>query len=386
MIVDKKNEFGISSRMLLAAAVFTFVLMPVFITAKSVLSEDLEAGRETYLKACANCHGADGKGQPQSLLGFDLPVPDFTDCDFTSREPVADWVAIAHQGGPVRSFSELMPAFGGVLDVKEIELAVRFIKTLCTNQSWPRGELNLPRPLYTEKAFPEDELIFSMDSDEKGEILAGKVIYEERFGSRNQLEIVLPFGWNKIQDPNGPGTGTDWGSNLGDIVLAVKRAFYHSSRSGSILSAMAELVLPTGDERRGFGKGTFVLEPFVTFGQILPADIFFHSQLGMELPFQSEKAGKEAFFRMALGRTFTTGSWGRSWSPMIELLGAAELEEGAKIQWDVVPEIQITLNTRQHIMFNIGVRIPVNEREGRPIRFMAYILWDWFDGGFFEGW
>jgi hypothetical protein len=48
--------------------------------------------------------------------------------------------------------------------------------------------------------------------------------------------------------------------------------------------------------------------------------------------------------------------------------------------------MQVTLSTRQHIMANAGVRIPVNQREGRSTQAMVYLLWDWFDGGFLTGW
>jgi hypothetical protein len=71
---------------------------------------------------------------------------------------------------------------------------------------------------------------------------------------------------------------------------------------------------------------------------------------------------------------------------MVEVLASSELESGASIYWDIMPQIQVTLNTRQHIMFNIGVRIPANFTSDRDIQIMAYLLWDWFDGGFFEGW
>jgi hypothetical protein len=71
---------------------------------------------------------------------------------------------------------------------------------------------------------------------------------------------------------------------------------------------------------------------------------------------------------------------------MVEILGARALRSAAQSHWDLLPQMQITLNTRQHIMFNAGVRIPVNERRGRSTQVLAYLLWDWFDGGFLEGW
>ena len=33
-----------------------------------------------------------------------------------------------------------------------------------------------------------------------------------------------------------------------------------------------------------------------------------------------------------------------------------------------------------------GIRIPLNDREGRSPQVLTYFLWDWFDGGLFEGW
>src|SRR5688572_1763781 len=79
------------------------------------------SGEDLYRFACAACHAAGGRGSPQSLVGFDIPLPDFTDCSFATREPAADWFAIAHDGGPVRAFDRMMPAFGEALSGDEIE-------------------------------------------------------------------------------------------------------------------------------------------------------------------------------------------------------------------------------------------------------------------------
>jgi hypothetical protein len=77
---------------------------------------------------------------------------------------------------------------------------------------------------------------------------------------------------------------------------------------------------------------------------------------------------------------------GRAWTPMIEVLGAKEHEDGTKAEWDLLPQIQVTLSTRQHIMLNIGVRVPVNNAGPRATQVMFYLLWDWFDGGLRDGW
>jgi mono/diheme cytochrome c family protein len=44
-----------------------------------------------YEAVCATCHGPDGRGMPQSHLGFDLEIPAFTDCAFATPESDAGW-------------------------------------------------------------------------------------------------------------------------------------------------------------------------------------------------------------------------------------------------------------------------------------------------------
>ena len=78
--------------------------------------------------------------------------------------------------------------------------------------------------------------------------------------------------------------------------------------------------------------------------------------------------------------------YGRAWTPMIELLGSRELADHSKTEWDIVPQMQVSLSTRQHILFNAGARIPLNDSSARNTQFVFYFIWDWYDGGPFEGW
>jgi hypothetical protein len=357
----------------------------LIVSAMATADDGLQTGEAVYEVACTSCHGGNGRGAPPSLVGFSTPLPDFADCDFAAREPDSDWVAIAYEGGPSRGFSELMPAFQGVLTVEQVQLAVNHIRSFCIDKRWPRGELNLPRALITGKAFPEDEAVLTtaIAAEGTGEI-ANKIVYEQRFGPRNQWEIVVPFGW--LESGAGESSDATWGSAIGDIAIALKRAVYHSWERGTIVSVAGELIFPTGDDQRGFGKGTAVFEPAVTWGQILPADFFLQSQLGLELPFDTDRADRESFLRVALGWTTTSGQFGRAWSPMVELLAARELASGEDVNLDIVPQIQITLDKRQHIMLNIGVRTALNNRSREDTQVMFYVLWDWFDGTLFEGW
>jgi mono/diheme cytochrome c family protein len=121
-----------------------------------------------YDASCANCHGVDGQGLDRGQVGFEEPLPDFSDCDFAAREPDSDWIAVTHDGGPARGFSRMMPAFAEALTVEQIERVMVHVRSLCGDDRWPRGELNFPRALLTEKAFPEDEWVVEGGADLEG--------------------------------------------------------------------------------------------------------------------------------------------------------------------------------------------------------------------------
>lgn len=342
------------------------------------------SGADLYLGACANCHGADGAGLDRSLLAFEEAMPDFTDCDFAAREPDGDWVAVAHEGGPVRGFSEMMPAFRGALTPDQLQMVMTHVRTMCTDPAWPRGELNLPRGLVTEKAYPEDEWVVEAGADLEGEGgMESAFVYERRFGPRSQFEVKLSYGWTPA--PGAAPDATDWVSGFGDAVLGIKHALYHSSESGTIFSLGGEVILPTGDETKGLGANGSAVEGFASFGQVLPTDGFIQAQAGV-VGALWDGGSDRSFGRVAVGKTFTEGDWGRAWSPMLEVQARRALVDGASTTLDLIPQFQVALNTRQHVLANVGLLVPATATNGRSVRLLLYVLLDWFDGGFFEGW
>lgn len=338
------------------------------------------SGQQLYQAACAACHGTDGRGQAAAIRGFEIDPPDFTDCGLTTPEANLDWLSVVHQGGPARAFNRMMPAFGDELTEAQILRVIDHVRTFCTERGWPLGDLNLPRPFVTEKAFPENEAVLTTTVDRGGEASIGnQFLYEHRVGRRGQYELFVPFD---VQQP----AANRWHAGVGDIGAAYKHVLYDSLSRGSILSAGGELSLPTGRSSKGFGKGVAMFEVFGTASQVLPRDAFLHAHTGLEVPADGERAAKEAFWRVALGKSFIANRWGRVWSPMLEILGARELEDGHAAEWDVLPQLQVSLSTRQHVLVNVGVRVPISQHRDRSTSVLVYLLWDWFDGGFFSGW
>ena len=156
---------------------------------------------------------------------------------------------------------------------------------------------------------------------------------------------------------------------------------------GAILSAGGELIVPTGNVGLGTGGESTAFEGFAAYGQLFPGFSFVQVHTGVELPAHPDKVARAFFLRTAVGKTFATnGGLGRRWTPMVEFVGDRELETGAVMNWDVLPQIQIPLNKRLHILADVAVKLPMNNTEGRQRQVLFYVLWDWMDGGLTAGW
>jgi mono/diheme cytochrome c family protein len=343
---------------------------------------DAKNGKRIYNSACVSCHGSDGRGAPTATRAFPLPdtFPDFTRCDQTTAEVDAAYKAMIVHGGPTRGFSQIMPSFGEALGSQDIDDVIAYLRQFCPNKNWPRGELNLPRALVTEKAYPEDELVVSTAVNVQG--MPGNethIIHEQRFGVKNQIEVDVPI---TFQDQNHV-----WYGGVGDTTLGVKRVMFSNLQTGSILSLQGGFLLPSGNRARGFGSGTATFEPFASFDQLFRTDTSIQLQLGAELPFHTAIAPQAVFFNSAIGQSFAADhGLGRLWTPMFELLANRDLVDAAKTDWDVLPQIQVTISKRQHIRGDIGLRIPATNTAGRPKQLMFYLLWDWQDGKLTKGW
>lgn len=86
----------------------------------------------------------------------------------------------------------MMPAFRGALSPEQLQRVMDYIRTMCTDAAWPRGELNLPCPLVTGKAYPEDEWVVaaSLPIDGSGRVTTG-LVSAETWAKDNRL---LPGG------------------------------------------------------------------------------------------------------------------------------------------------------------------------------------------------
>ena len=357
----------------------------------------LDTGKEIWEAACVGCHGSDGKGQPYSTLGFETPAtfPDFTDCNGSTREMSLQWSSVIHNGGPARAFSQIMPSFGPAeepaLTDDQIKKVIEYARSFCEEDNhWPSGDFNFARPMFTEKAFPEDELVLFTQVNSNGSGFSHNMIIEKRFGAIWNLETRFRGGFE--QSPAGT-----WFGAVGDTSFELKRSMYINNKRGQLLAWGNELLVPTGTPSLGQGNGQTFFESFLSFGQILPHNSYFQGQVGSEAPiFHRHQQPTEVYFRTATGKAFNQDrGFGRSWTPAFEFTGYRGLGPYQKWALDIVPEVQVTLSKRQHMrlgvgidipIYNVNVQVPGQAFQVRQKGLVFYLLWDTFDGGLLEGW
>jgi mono/diheme cytochrome c family protein len=342
----------------------------------------LDTGEDIYKSGCIACHGPDGKGTPEAIAGFERPAtfPDFSDCPTTTPEPDVQWRAQITNGGPARAFSQIMPSFKDMLTQEQINMVLQYLRSLCTEKSWPMGNLNFPRAFVTEKAFPEDEAVIASAFNVRG-APGGNVtaFYEKRIGPSAMVEAQVPY----VVTHDAAGTH----SSFGNIALGYKRKLWSSDARGAIFSAGGEIAVPTGNSSIGTGGESTVFELFTAFGKTLPKDSFAQVHTGFELPIHPDKTPRAYYLHTAIGKTFATEKGlGRRWSPMAEFIYDRDLVKGAFNNWDVIPQVQIPISKRMHILASVGLRLPVNNTAGRDRQLVFYVLWDYVDGGLKDGW
>jgi hypothetical protein len=312
---------------------------------------------------CARCHAKDGSGKVTEPTVTVEPM-DFTDCTVTTPEGDSDWEAVIARGGPVVGLSSQMPAFGDFLKPDQITEFVGFIKKFCTDRGWPSGNLNLPRPLFAEKAFPENEfLLVPMASHRKGQPaeFEFEAVYERRIGKRGQIEAVLPFA--SVDAGGGRNSG------VSDVELGFKYAL-NPSWTNHLAALGFDVVLPSGREARGLGGGSVVFEPYLSTATVIGSQTYVQAQLKLELPRHAPWRDRTTVYNIYLGRdavllpsTFTFG---------VELNG--ENREVA-----LTPQIRKGLSRSGALAGAFGVRIPINEREEQGVKWVGYLLWEYLE-------
>ena len=91
---------------------------------KSKIAGGKADGAKIFAEACAKCHGSDGA--PSAAMKRNLRVKDLTDPALQARLTDAEIRKQIHSG----SSNHLMPAFGDNLTKEQLDVIVKYVRTL----------------------------------------------------------------------------------------------------------------------------------------------------------------------------------------------------------------------------------------------------------------
>ena len=182
------------------------------------------------------------------------------------------------------------------------------------DRSWPRGDLNLPRAFFTEKAFPENETVWTT-----GVHHFGRQGARERAGLRTSHRRPRSVR-SEAADSRGsrPIRSGAWSRGIGDVEIALRRTFYASLDRGSIFAAGGAVVLPTGKEELRARQRVHGLRAICDVGAVHRHERVPAAPLRHRDPVRQD-ADEGGLLRTALGYTLSQDQgFGRAWSPMME--------------------------------------------------------------------
>jgi len=358
----------------LSSALFTLLLVVLAISPPANAG-DPERGADIYGVNCVVCHGPTGEPDADSDLVKSLGVTPavFSDALFNSREPASTWKVVITHGGPAMGFSEKMPAFGGGLTEQDIDDVLSHIKTLGGTHDYPDGSLNLFLPVRTKKAFPEDEWVWKQRYTEQDGDNAWKntLEYEFRIGQRAQGILELTHEVEGSQH------------NFGHLEPGFKYILKHDQQAGFILAAAAQVAAPLNSD------ANWEFLPYLAMGKVLSEKWTLQSSARLKFDLEDSDEGSAEFASVV---HYVHTDYGRAIFPALELVAEVPFERGSEpdradaVQFSIIPQARIGLNKRGNIALNAGVELPLNDADRYDWRAYLYLIWDFADGGFFDGW
>ncbi|MBE7499399.1 MAG: cytochrome c [Verrucomicrobiales bacterium] len=332
---------------------------------------DLLRGQRNYLAACAACHGPHGRYDPAlpGVQSLDPKPADFSDPLFNSREPAGDWFMVTKHGGALIGFSAAMPAFTDAFSDAEIEEMIAHLKTLAGEHNYPPGDLNYLLAFRTKKAWIEDEVVyfnrFTRRPDGE-DAVANALEFEKRWFARWQTELKLVHEFE--------GGQGQWD----EVEAGAKYVLYDHLPRTFLLSGGADFAvsLRSGNEAEAI--------PFLAAAKGLGEAFTLQTSLKSHLPFRDPGGGDLEWASVV---HWMPTPWPRGVFPGLELTARAPFQPGDQdeVQWTLLPQFNFGLSRRGHVRAAAGVEIPLNQRT-YDFRFHAYVLWDFADGMFWEGW
>jgi cytochrome c6 len=114
-----------------------FLLISIFVLGISlptpaVVQQNQDPGQATFRSSCSLCHGADGSGRTPTGKALQIPDLRSAEAQKVSDDQMTDIISKGKTGR--------MPPFGTKLDHEQIQLLVKFIRTLAESNKSTAGK------------------------------------------------------------------------------------------------------------------------------------------------------------------------------------------------------------------------------------------------------
>jgi hypothetical protein len=276
-----------------------------------------------------------------------------------------DWEMVVRHGGDSLGLAAQMPAHEKALSDEQIQDVIAFIKTLADTSEYPPGEMNLMLPIRTKKAFPEDEVVYQgrFTSQDGDNAYKNVLEFEKRIGKRGQAILEL------VHEAEGSV------SELSEIELGYKQALSFSQRH--ILSAAVVVAIPTRS------SGQEELQAYLAYGRELSPSWTFQGSSRFKFPLNDFGNGE---LELAGILHYVHSPWPRKLFPALEVTATTPFDsDNGDLEWTAMPQMRIGLTRGGHVALNVGVEFPLSGQSWDH-RIYTTLLWDFADGGFFQGW
>lgn len=324
--------------------------------------------REMYHAWCATCHADDGAGKVAGRIGTKTPL-DFTNCRLATPESDADWQLVISRGGAAAGLSFDMPAFEA-LTAEQVTLLIDHLRSFCREPGWPIGNVNLPRALFTAKAFPDDEFTIKPVVSHSPDIfpyIQMEGSYSRRIGRRGHAEISLPL--DSVDWVTGRVTG------IGDVAIEGGYVVHTNEQWTAIATAGMRATFPSGSRRWGFGEGTTSLEPYLATGAVWRG-LYLQTEIRARfLMHQFEKTDRTRILNFSAAVSHDLSTRPSTWNIGLEV---NLIDSGVSI----TPQVRKGLTRTGALAAALGVQIPLRApylHFNGTTRWAGYLVWDYLE-------
>ena len=123
----------------LPKTVWVFLLCCLFLPPTTVVAQENAKGKRLYLTYCSGCHGSSGKGDGAASKSLPVKPANHTRAKVMNQLTDRYLLQMISEGGAKVGKSPFMPAWGAILEEKQIQDIIAYIRHL-SNSAHGRTE------------------------------------------------------------------------------------------------------------------------------------------------------------------------------------------------------------------------------------------------------